>query len=105
MKLHFNRWRPTVSPRQDLIIRDYLALDRTRLSNERTLLAYYSTGLTTLVSGISGFKLFHDIWLRSLGVMFIILGVGIMLIGVIRFLSFRQQIGILGEPDYTKVKP
>lgn len=105
MKLQFPRWKPTVSPRDDLIIRDYLALDRTRLSNERSLLAYYRTGLTTLVSGVTGFNLFHDVLLRSTGMMLVILGVGIMAMGAVRYLRFRRRIQVLGETDYTKGKP
>lgn len=105
MKLQFRRWRPTVSPREDLIIRDYLALDRTRLSNERSLLAYYRTGLTTLVSGVTGFNVFHDIVLRSTSMMLIICGVGIMVIGIVRYYRFRRRIKVLGETDYTKGKP
>ena len=42
-----------------LILRDVLAIDRTRLANERTLLAWLRTGLMLLVSGVTLIKLFE----------------------------------------------
>lgn len=74
-------------------------------SNERALLAYYTTGLTALVSGVTGFNVFHDIVLRSTGMMLIIFGVGIMLIGIVRYHRFRRRIEVLGGTDYTTGKP
>ncbi len=44
-----------------LILRDQLAIDRTRLANERTLLAWLRTALMMLVSGITLLKLFEGI--------------------------------------------
>lgn len=35
----------------DLILREHLAIERTRLANETTLLAYIRTGLYFLVAG------------------------------------------------------
>ena len=37
--------------REELILRDHLALDRTRLANERTLLSYLRTALMLMVAG------------------------------------------------------
>lgn len=44
----------------DLILRDLLALERTRLANERTFLAYVRTAIMLGVSGVSFIKLFPD---------------------------------------------
>ena len=44
---------------KNLILRDQLAIDRTRLANERTLLAWWRTALMMLVSGITLLKLFE----------------------------------------------
>lgn len=38
---------------EDLILRDWLAIDRTVLANERTLLAYVRTALTLFLVGMS----------------------------------------------------
>ena len=37
----------------DLTLRDHLALDRTRLANERTLLSYFRTAIMLAVSGVT----------------------------------------------------
>lgn len=36
---------------KDLVLREYLAIERTKLANETTLLAYIRTGLYFLVAG------------------------------------------------------
>ena len=41
-----------------LILRDHLALDRTRLANERTLLAYVRTAIMFAATGVTLIKLF-----------------------------------------------
>ena len=46
------------SAMDDLILRDYLALERTYLANERTFLTYSRTALTCLIAGVSLQKLF-----------------------------------------------
>ena len=53
--------RPYSGPDQPLILRDVLALDRTRLANERTLLAWLRTALMLLVSGVTLLKLFEGV--------------------------------------------
>ena len=44
----------------ELILRDLLALDRTRLANERTFLAYVRTSIMVGVSGVSFITLFPN---------------------------------------------
>jgi putative membrane protein len=46
---------------QQLILRDVLAIDRTRLANERTLLSWLRTALMLLVSGVTLLKLFEGV--------------------------------------------
>lgn len=46
---------------KQLILRDQLAIDRTRLANERTLLSWLRTALMMLVSGITLLKLFEGV--------------------------------------------
>lgn len=43
-----------------MLLRDCLALDRTRLANERTLLAYVRTAFMLVVAGATALKLFVD---------------------------------------------
>jgi putative membrane protein len=77
----------------ELILRDQLALDRTRLANERTLLAYVRTAFMLLVVGATALKLFIDTpgvvitaWL------FIGLGAFVGLWGAWRFVWMRRRI-------------
>lgn len=78
---------------EELILRDYLALDRTRLANERTLLAYIRTALMLVVAGVTALKLLVvtpavviTAWL------FVVLGVLVLMIGGWRFRAMRIRI-------------
>lgn len=57
--------------KEQMILRDFLAADRTLLANERTLLAYIRTGISLLVVAISLIKLFDGIIPDILGIIFI----------------------------------
>ena len=45
---------------KSLILRDHLAIDRTKLANIRTFLAYFRTALLVCASGISFIKIFPN---------------------------------------------
>ena len=82
----------SLSP-EDLILRDHLALDRTRLANERTLLSYLRTALMLLVAGASAVKFVgqsHDVVFT--GWLFIVLAFAVAIIGTWRFLDMRRTI-------------
>lgn len=79
----------------ELILRDHLALERTRLANERTLLAYIRTAFMLIVAGATALKVFAD----TPGVLtaswaFIALGVFVGAFGTWRFVTVRR--GIMG---------
>ena len=77
---------------KDLVLREYLAIERTRLANETTLLAYIRTGLYFLVAGSSlGHLVASQFW-NIAGPPVIVVGVTIMLFGVIRYLRLRRSI-------------
>jgi putative membrane protein len=46
--------------KKDLIIRDYLAAERTHLANERTLLTYLRSAMMLLITAITILKFFQD---------------------------------------------
>lgn len=76
-----------------LILRDHLALDRTRLANERTLLAYIRTAFMLLVAGATALKLFIDTpGLVITAWLFIGLGAFVALFGTWRFVVVRRAI-------------
>ena len=69
-----------------MILRDYLAYDRTILANETTLLAYLRTAMALLAAGATLFRLFaDDPYFQILGMVMLILGILIAGIGVFRF--------------------
>lgn len=56
----------------DLTLNDYLALDRTILANERSLLAYARTSLALIAVGGSCIKFFGSWWMTLLGYLFLV---------------------------------
>ncbi len=73
--------------------RDLLAIDRTTLANQRTLLAFIRTGLMVLVSGITFIKLFHsDLFLLVLGYILIPISIAIFIVGLILFFRMKRDI-------------
>ena len=81
----------------ELILRDELALDRTRLANERTLLAYARTGLMVVVTGATAIKLFGEQNLQYVfwGWVFVVIGVVIGVFGIWRFFLMAKELGRL----------
>jgi putative membrane protein len=78
---------------EELILRDHLALDRTRLANERTLLAYLRTSLMLLVAGATAVKLIDvNRSILLTGWICLVVGSIIGVVGIWRFLVMRQAI-------------
>ncbi|MET0064877.1 MAG: DUF202 domain-containing protein [Candidatus Thiodiazotropha sp.] len=78
---------------KQMILRDHLAIDRTRLANERTLLSWYRTALMMLVSGITLLKLFEGvIAMELLGGLLVPISIGVALWGSRRYLQTRKSI-------------
>lgn len=71
--------------RQELILRDELARDRTVLANERTLLSYIRTGLAFAVTGVGTIKFFPALISLLLGWCLVVLAFLIVVLGVWRF--------------------
>lgn len=69
--------------KKDLILRDYLAIDRTKLANSRTLLAYLRTAMVMALSGITliellaEFKILHYLGYSLIPMSFIVLALGL----------------------------
>ena len=78
--------------RDEVILRDYLALERTKLANERTLLAYLRTSLYMLLGGIAFFELTELANIRWLGYPALGLSAILFLTGVLRYSLTRSRI-------------
>ena len=84
---------PYAAKTGQLILRDELAIDRTRLANERTLLAWVRTALMLLVSGVTLLKLFEGILLMEvIGAALIPTGLFTAGLGLRRYLRTRSII-------------
>ena len=78
--------------RDDMILRDKLALDRTHLANERTLLSYQRTGLYIIAFATAILKLDYFERMRTIGILSVFLAAFIMLLCVIRFFRAKRRI-------------
>lgn len=78
--------------RDDLILRDFLAIDRTRLANQRTLLSYFRSGLYLFVTAVAldRVPILEDLkWLTA--VMWA-LGILVIFFGLFNYLLMRRKI-------------
>ncbi len=75
-----------------LILRDVLALERTRLSNERTFLAYFRTFIVLLSSGFAIVKLDFFQEIKWMGWFFIGFAPIILFIGIVRLVYVKLKI-------------
>lgn len=83
--------------KDEIILRDYLAMERTTLANERTLLSYIRSSLYLLVGGIALIKLENFENLRILGYFSLILTVLFVVIGVYRYQKLKSRLKIYYE--------
>ncbi|WP_283643221.1 DUF202 domain-containing protein [Croceibacter atlanticus] len=81
--------------------REILALERTRLANERTLMAYIRSSLYLLIGGIAVLQLKDYSTLHSVGYLALVSCVIFLTIGISRFLLLKRKLfkwkKILGE--------
>lgn len=80
---------------KELILRDWLALDRTVLANERTFLAYGRTSLTLVIAGLTFVKFFGHVAYSAIGYAFIVAGISIFYFGIHRYQKNANRLAIL----------
>lgn len=78
--------------KDELILRDLLATDRTILANERTFLSYLRTFLSLVVTGCTLIKISHNHFLHIIGCIFIILGTLIGIHGIKTFIKIGKNL-------------
>ena len=84
------KYDDTTSP--DLILRDHLALDRTKLANERTILAYLRTAMMLMVSGVTLIKVFpSEMFMVISGITLLPVSFVVAVIGLISFLMTKRR--------------
>ncbi|MBX3176942.1 MAG: DUF202 domain-containing protein [Candidatus Hydrogenedentes bacterium] len=77
---------------QKLTLNDFLAIDRTELANERTLLAYGRTAIALLITGGSAIKFFDAPLISAAGVVFILAAIVVALMGWRRYVAMRRRV-------------
>src|SRR5690606_30109753 len=92
---------------KDLILREYLAIERTKMANQRTLLTYIRTGLYFLIAGSTlGAFLDTQFWnimavpLIGIGILLMIIGGVVYRANQIKINKSLHQIGDI-KSDFT----
>ncbi|WP_339922048.1 DUF202 domain-containing protein [uncultured Cyclobacterium sp.] len=85
---------------ETLIVRDFLARQRTKLANERTLLAYIRTSLYFIVSGTALMKVNDLENVKNLGYFSFMISVMLLIVGFINFFKLKRK---LSKGRYEKM--
>src|SRR5690554_3712046 len=85
-------FRDIFENKETIILRDYLALERTKLANERTLLAYTRTSLYMILGGIAFLQLHDFSQIFWLGYMTIVLSIFFIVLGLFRYVQIRKRL-------------
>jgi putative membrane protein len=85
-----------------LILRDYLAADRTALANKRTLLAYVCTALTLAATGAALIHFFGSAVVEVVGWVLVVLAIGILAMGGQSYLRMRERLAKIVDTPATR---
>lgn len=89
--------------KEEIILRDYLALERTKLANERTLLSYIRTSLYLLLGGVAIVQLEGFGEIKWVGYMALYSTLLTLLIGIVRFYHLKKYLKKAYAPLDRKV--
>ncbi|NMM48135.1 DUF202 domain-containing protein [Marinigracilibium pacificum] len=92
MKKRFRRLTSNFEVREKIILRDFLALERTTLANERTFFAYIRTGLYLTIAGIGILKIENLETLKWMA--YLLFGISAVLItfGFLRYAVLQKKL-------------
>jgi putative membrane protein len=76
----------------DINLQDYLALERTKLANERTFFSFLRTSLYMLLGGIAFLQLQGYDEMKWMGFVTISLSVIIFVIGIYRYIKLGKKL-------------
>jgi len=91
-KIKLLRFGRDFKPDQKIILRDHLAIERTRLANERTLLSYIRSSLYLLLGGMAFFQLKNFPDFKYLAVLSLIFSAVFLVIGIYRFILLKKSL-------------
>jgi putative membrane protein len=78
--------------KEELILRDELAIDRTLLANERTLMAYVRLAITMVIAGVSIIHFAMEKWFETIGFLCVPVGIAAGILGWIRYQRMDLEI-------------
>jgi len=73
-------------------LRDYLALDRTKLANERTYLGYMRTFISLLAAGVGFIRLVDIEIIKYVGVALCFISPLFFIVGTYKFFAMKKEI-------------
>ncbi len=91
-KMNLLRFGRDFRPEETIILRDYLAIERTRLANERTLLSYIRSSLYLLLGGIAFFQLREFSNFQFLGILSLLFSSIFLVVGIYRFMLLKKSL-------------
>ena len=90
--------------KEDLILRDELAIDRTLLANERTMMAYVRLAITLVIAGVSIIHFAMEKWFQTIGFLCVPAGLAAGFFGWWRYQKMDRQIREIRSPTRKKSK-
>ena len=83
--------------KENLILRDELAVDRTILANERTLLSYLRSAVSLAIAGVSIMHFVEAGWFFGVGAACLPVGAITGVVGTLRYRTMHRSISRLRE--------
>ncbi|MFQ3212978.1 MAG: putative membrane protein [Marivirga sp.] len=84
-----------------IILRDFLALERTKLANERTLFSYIRTSLYLFIGGIGLLQLRNFEQLIWLAYSSVVISMFLLSFGLLRYIRFNKKLQKFYQTDTT----
>lgn len=78
--------------REQIILRDYLAMQRTTLANERTLFSYIRTSLYLVLGGIGLSEVDYFSHIKWVGTLALSLSALVLVYGFVRYIVLRKKL-------------
>lgn len=96
--------------KENMVLRDYLAVDRTIMANESSFLSYIRTALTMIVAAVTFLKFFSSPAMHVLGWIFIVCAVLMVIHGATRYEAVEKVLNnltgdIKNHPDARTAGP
>lgn len=88
----------------EALIREHLALERTKLANERTILSYIRASLYLLIGGLALIQIKEYEHIKWIGYLSLIICVAFITIGIVRYIALDRKLKRLLRPENNPLK-